>query len=153
MSCAAQQQQPLVPESVSSAAGALCGCDRVRYRGAATCRSFAPSCRTAPPKLTQARGSPGSRHAPSAWSSLACEDELAWLHPVLNVPQDRSCHEKGRSPRVNVMVRDGTAGNGMAPLSMGRQGGSVGACGLARIGCGSPEVRFRRSAMTMLNRN
>ncbi|MFT5365012.1 MAG: signal transduction histidine kinase, partial [Dinoroseobacter sp.] len=33
---------------------------------------------------------------------------LAWLHPVPNVPQNRSCHEKGRSPRVNVMVRDGT---------------------------------------------
>ena len=85
------------------------GCGRERCRDGATCRSFVRSCRTAPPKPTQARRSPGLRPAPSVWSSLACEDGSAWQHPVPNVPQNRSCHEKGRSPRVNVMVRDGTA--------------------------------------------
>ncbi|MFN4059005.1 MAG: hypothetical protein ACK4HW_12630, partial [Roseinatronobacter sp.] len=39
---------------------------------------------------------------------LACEDGSAWPHPVPNVPQNRSCHEQGRSPRGNVIIRDGT---------------------------------------------
>ena len=30
-----------------------------------------------------------------------------WPHPVQNVPQNRSCHEQGRSPRGNVIIRDG----------------------------------------------
>ena len=111
MSCAAQPQQPLVQGSGSSVGDAPCGCGRERCRDGATCKSFAPSCQAAQPKPTQAPGSPGSRHAPSAWSSLACEDGSAWQHPVPNVPQNRPCHEKGIAPRVNVIVRDGTSNN------------------------------------------
>lgn len=47
----------------------------------------------------------------------------------------------------------GLARNSMAIFSMGRQSGSLSAHRLARIGCRSPKVRFRRFAMTMLNRN
>jgi len=62
----------------------------------ATCRDrFAPSCRTAPPKLTQARGFAWIAARTFAWSRpLACEDELAMAEPFLNVLSKRPCHEK-----------------------------------------------------------
>lgn len=44
----------------------------------------------------------------------------------------------GRRQSDRQVSSSGLAGNGMAPLSMGRQGGSPGARRLARIGCRSP---------------
>ena len=56
----------------------------------------------------QARHWPGSPPSPWASWSLACEDESASWNPVPNIPQNRSCHEKRGSPRVYVIIRDGT---------------------------------------------
>jgi hypothetical protein len=39
---------------------------------------------------------------------LLVQDGSAWSHLVPNVPQNRSCHEQGRAPRGNVIIRDGT---------------------------------------------
>ena len=38
---------------------------------------------------------------------LDCEDGSAWPHPVPNGSQNRSCHEKRRSPMVDVIIGDG----------------------------------------------
>ena len=50
------------------------------------------------------------RHCPrtSGGQWLDCEDGSACAHPIPNVPQNRSCHEKRGSPRVYVIIRDGT---------------------------------------------
>jgi hypothetical protein len=50
----------------------------------------------------------GSPPTPYGSSLLACEDGSTWPHPAQNVPQNRSCREKCRSPRVDVIIRDGT---------------------------------------------
>jgi hypothetical protein len=42
-------------------------------------------------------------------SSLRSADGSACPCPVPDLPQYRSCHEKGRSPRGNGIIRDGTA--------------------------------------------
>jgi len=47
--------------------------------------------------------------APSASSLLGCEVGSTCPNPALNVPQDRTCHEKSRATRVYVIIRDGTA--------------------------------------------
>jgi hypothetical protein len=86
----------------------LLSCGPAPCRGASTCRRSARSSRTAPPRLTQAPCWPGSPPAPLASSSPACEDGSACPHPAPNVPQNRSCHEKRRTPRVYVIIRDGT---------------------------------------------
>lgn len=104
----AENARPLVPASTWSVTSSGCGCDRRPRLGAATCKRFAPSCRTVLPDATSARRWPESPPAPSAWSSPACEDESAWSPPVPNIPQHRSCHEESRSPRGDVIIRDGT---------------------------------------------
>jgi len=45
---------------------------------------------------------------PSVSSSPACEDGSTCPNPAPNVPQNRSCHEKRRTLRVYVIIRDGT---------------------------------------------
>jgi hypothetical protein len=39
--------------------------------------------------------------------SPGCEDGSACPYPIPDVPQHRSCHEKRRSPKGNVIIRDG----------------------------------------------
>ena len=132
-SFAAPSHRPLAPGSTWSAAGGAWDCGHARYPGASICRWSARSCPTVPPEPRRSRHSPGWRPAP--WASLSpspspvgfgpmapplatprtkdgqwldCEDGSAWQHPVPNVPQNRSCPEKSRSPRVYVIIRDGT---------------------------------------------
>jgi hypothetical protein len=107
--CAEPPPPPLAPGSRSFAAGAVCGCDHERCRGASTCRRSARSSRTVPLGPRQARRWPGSPPEPLASSSPACEDGSTCPNPAPNVPQNRSCHEKRRTPRVYVIIRDGTA--------------------------------------------
>jgi hypothetical protein len=106
--CAEPSPPPLAPGSRSFAAGAVCGCDHERCRGASTCRRSARSSRTVPLGPRQARRWPGSPPEPLASSSPACEDGSTCPNPAPNVPQNRSCHEKRRTPRVYVIIRDGT---------------------------------------------
>jgi hypothetical protein len=60
------------------------------------------------------RPHPGSLLRSNRWrnngslSSPRCEDGSACPYPLPDVPQHRSCHEQGRSPRGNVIIRDGT---------------------------------------------
>ena len=84
------------------------GCSRAQCRGASICRRSARSCRSAQPGPMQAHHWPEAPPAPLVSSWLGCDDESAWSHPVPNVPQTRSCHEKRRAPRGNVIIRDGT---------------------------------------------
>jgi hypothetical protein len=42
-------------------------------------------------------------------SSPGCEDGSACPNSIPDVPRHRSCHEKRRSPRGNVIIRNGTA--------------------------------------------
>jgi hypothetical protein len=48
---------------------------------------------------------------------LLVQDGSAWSHLVPNVPQNRSCHEQGRAPRGNVIIRDGTLMHAMTWLA------------------------------------
>jgi hypothetical protein len=57
--------------------------------------------------MTQGPRWPRSPPAPSASSSLACEDESTCQNPASNVSKDRSCDEKSRAPRIYVIIRDG----------------------------------------------
>jgi hypothetical protein len=43
-------------------------------------------------------------------SSPGCEDGSACPSPVPDDPRHRSCHEQGRSPRGNVIMRDAAVG-------------------------------------------
>jgi hypothetical protein len=43
-------------------------------------------------------------------SSPGCEDGSACPSPVPDDPRHRSCHEQGRSPKGNVIMRDATVG-------------------------------------------
>jgi hypothetical protein len=59
------------------------------------------------------RPHPGSLLRSNRWrnngslSSPGCEDGSACPCPVPDVPRHRSCHEEGKSPRGNVIIRDG----------------------------------------------
>ena len=74
-------------------------------------------------RIRKLSGGQFSRRTPTSTSSLpACEDGSACAHPIPNVPQNRSCHEKRGSPRVYVIIRDGTAIVGNADLAVRAMG-------------------------------
>ena len=92
-----EQELSPAPGSARSVTGAAYGCGHEHCYRASTCRWSARSSRTAPRGQTQAPCCPRSPRAPSV-SSLACEDGSACPSPASNVPQNRSCHEEGRTP-------------------------------------------------------
>ncbi len=108
MPCAAPQPRPPAQASVWFEADEVCGCDPRRCRACAICRSSGASPRSARPATSRPRRLPGSPPAPWASLLLGCEDGSTCPCPVPNVPQHRSCHEKGGSPRGNVIIRDET---------------------------------------------
>lgn len=72
--------QPLPPPASGSAwfaAGAVCGCDQARCRGASTCGPSARSCQSVLQGPTQAHRCPGSPPAIRASSWPGCEDGSA----------------------------------------------------------------------------
>lgn len=86
----------------------LGGCGPRRCRVCAICRPSAASLRSALRETYRRHRWPELRPEPSASSWPACEDGSTWSRPVPNFPQGRSCHEKGRAPKGNVITRDGT---------------------------------------------
>jgi len=80
-------------------------------RGDATYRLFARS-RTVPARTDARRPRPRPEIAALTFgvgpSACFVKMKSAWQQPVLMSLQNRSCHEKCKSPRVNVIVRDGT---------------------------------------------
>ena len=83
---------------------ATASCARVSV----VCRRSVRLHRTVRPRQRRIQCWPERPPALLASSSPDCEDGSTCLHPVLNVPQDRSCHEKNRATRVYVIIRDGT---------------------------------------------
>ena len=98
----------LLMASASFAGDAACGCDPQRCHACAIYKSSGASPRNARLAPPRPRRLPGSPLAPWASSLLGCEDGSACSFSVPNVPQNRSCHEQGRAPRGNVIIRDGT---------------------------------------------
>lgn len=49
-----------------------------------------------------------SQPASSASSPPACEEKSGCSPPVLNLVQDRSCHQESRAARIYLIVRDGS---------------------------------------------
>ena len=105
-------------------------------RACAICRSSGASPRSARPAPSRPRRLPGSPPAPWASLLLGCEDGSTCRCPVPNVPQHRSCHEKGGSPRGNVIIRDETVRFSCAFYFCDRCRGPV--CrGLSASNCGN----------------
>ena len=64
-----------------------------------------------PDRCPHLRRRHGPRHCPRTnggqWPD--CDDGSTCAHPASNLPKNRSCHEKSRSPGGWVLIRDGTA--------------------------------------------
>src|SRR6056297_3299623 len=108
-SCATIPPPPPGQVSVSSEACAQYGCGHARCHACAISTPSARRCRSAPQPSRLAPCSPGSPPGSSASSSPACAEKSAYLPPIPNLAQDRSCHEKRRAARVYVIVREGTS--------------------------------------------